>query len=67
MLRPNLEGLLRKEKEKVWKDVFRLCLAGTRREVRAANRTHLYGSGIRVNVPKGRYNTFFQEQCDRRS
>jgi len=36
-------------------------------EARAASRTHFYGSGIWVNVPKGRYNAFFREQCDRRS
>jgi len=29
----------------------------SRTVVRAANRTHFYGSGIWVNVPKGRYNT----------
>jgi len=34
---------------------------------RAVSRTHFYGSGIWVNVPKRRYNTFFHEQCDRRS
>jgi len=36
----------------------------TRTEARAASRTHFYGSGIWVNVPKRRYNAFFQEQCD---
>jgi len=34
---------------------------------RAASRTHFYGSGIWVNVPKRRYNAFFREQSDRRS
>jgi len=47
--------------------IQKLCLAGICTEARAANRTHFYVSGIWVNVPKGRYNTFFQQQCDRRS
>jgi len=47
--------------------IQKLFLAGTRTEARAASRTHFYGSGIWVNVPKGRYDTFFREQCDRRS
>jgi len=33
-------------------------LAGIRTEARAASRTHFYGSGMWVNVPKGRYNAF---------
>jgi len=45
----------------------KLCLAGTRTEARAASRMHFYGSGKWVNVPKGRYDTIFHEQCDRRS
>jgi len=72
MLRPNPEGFLckleRNEKEEVWKDVFSNCyLVGIRTETRAASRMHFYGFGIWVNVPKGRYDTFFHEQCDRRS
>jgi len=42
--------------------IQKLCLAGTRTKARAASRTHFYGSGIWVNVPKGR--SFFHEQCD---
>jgi len=34
-------------------------------EARAASRTYFYGSEIWVNIPKGSYNAFFQEQCDR--
>jgi len=41
--------------------IQKLCLAGTRTETRAASRTHFYGSGIWVNVPKERYDTFFHE------
>jgi len=41
-------------------------LAGMHTVARAASRTHFYGSGIWVNVPKG-YNVFFREQCARRS
>jgi len=44
--------------------IEKLCLAGTRTEAR---RTHFYGSGIWVNVPKRFYNAFFQEQCNHRS
>jgi len=51
----------------VWKDVFSNCIVGTRTVARAASRAHFYGSGIWVNVPKGRYDTFFYEQCDRQS
>jgi len=42
--------------------IQKLCLAGTRTETCAASQTHFYGSGIWVNVPKRRYNAFFQEQ-----
>jgi len=45
--------------------IQKLCLADTRTEAHAAGRTYFYGSGIWVNVPKKRYNVFFQEQCDR--
>jgi len=34
--------------------IQQLYLAGTRTEARAASRRHFYGSGIWVNVPKGR-------------
>jgi len=44
-----------------------LYLAGTRTAAGATSRTHFYGSGIWVNVLKGRYNAFFHEQCGRRS
>jgi len=47
--------------------IQQLYLAGTRTVARAASRTHFYGSGIWVNISKGRYNAFFHEQCDRRS
>jgi len=40
-------------------------LAGMHTVARATSRTHFYGSGIWVIVPKGRYNTFFHEQCGR--
>jgi len=33
----------------------------------ACCKSHFYGSGIWVNVPKGRYDAFFHEQCGRRS
>jgi len=46
--------------------IQKLCFAGIRREARAANRTHFYGSGIWVNVSKELYTAFFQEQCDHR-
>jgi len=49
-----------KEKEEVWKDINSNCLAGIRTEARAASQTRFYGSGIWVNVPKRRYNTFFR-------
>jgi len=42
-------------------------LAGMHTVARATSRTHFYGSGIWVNVPKGRYNAFYWEQCARRS
>jgi len=42
-------------------------LAGMHTVAGAASRTHFYGSGIWVNVSKGRYNAFFREQCVRRS
>jgi len=65
LLRPNPEGfsckLERSEKEGMWKDVFSNCFAGIRIEARVASRTHFYGSGIWVNVPKRRYNIFFHE------
>jgi len=72
LLRPNPEGFVLCElegikEERVWKDVTSNSLAGIRTEARAASRTHFYGSGIWVNVPKGRYDTCFREQCDRRS
>jgi len=38
--------------------IQQLCLAGKRTEADAASRTHFYGSEIRVNVPKGCYDTF---------
>jgi len=47
--------------------IQKLYLANTRTEARATSQTHFYGSGTWVNVPKGRYDTFFREQCDRRS
>jgi len=47
--------------------IQKLFLAGTRTEACTASRTHFYGFGIWVNVPKRRYDTFFREQCDRRS
>jgi len=49
------------------KRIQKLCLASTRTEVCAANRTYFYSSGIWINIPKGRHDTFFHEQCDRRS
>jgi len=42
-------------------------LAGMHTVARTASRTHFYGSGIWINVLKGRYNAFFREQCARRS
>jgi len=42
-------------------------MEGRKLSRRYTSRTHFYGSGIWVNVPKGRYNTFFHEQCYRRS
>jgi len=36
-------------------------LVGIRTEARATSRTHFYGSGIWVNVPKGRYDAFSLE------
>jgi len=47
--------------------IQKLYLAGTRTVALATSRTHFYSSVIWVNVPKGRYNAFFHEQCDRRS
>jgi len=47
--------------------IQKVCLSGIRTVARAASRTHFYSSGIWVNVPKGRYNAFFREQCERRS
>jgi len=47
--------------------IQQLYLAGTRTVAHATSRTHFYGSGIWVYVLKGRYNTFFHDQCDRRS
>jgi len=47
--------------------IQKLCLASTRTETRVTSRTHFYGSRMWVNIPKGCYNAFFQEQCDRRS
>jgi len=38
--------------------IQKLCLAGTRTEASTASRTHFYGPGIWVNVPKRRYDTF---------
>jgi len=71
LLHPNSEGFFCKFKGMRRKGIEgriqKLYLAGTRTVARAMSRTHFYGSGIWVNVPKGRYNAFFHEQCDRRS
>jgi len=46
--------LERNKKERVWKDGFRNCVSQVRAQRRAASRTHFYGFGIWVNVPKRR-------------
>jgi len=47
-----------KEKEEIWKDIFNNCISQVHAQWRVL-RTHFYGSGIWVNVPKEHYNAFF--------
>jgi len=57
----------RNEKEGIWKDVFRNCISQVHAQKRVLQVKRTFMAPEYVNVPKGCYDTFFFEQCDRRS